>query len=87
MYRSLTILGVGALLGLSACSGSGTSPKTLPSQNLASNVLQFSIGTANLYGDLGAGGYVGINVATTRPMRSASSHSDGRSQSSPAVAQ
>jgi hypothetical protein len=65
MYRSLTILGVGAMLGLSACSGSGTSPKTLPSQNLGSNVLQFSIGTANLYGDLGAGNYVGINVATT----------------------
>lgn len=65
MYRSLTILGVGALLGLSACSGSGTNPKTPTQQNLGTNVLQFSVGTANLYGDLETGNMVGLNVAAT----------------------
>ncbi len=64
MNRSLTILGLSAALGLSACSGNGMSPKGTTQQNLGTNVLQFSVGTANLYGDTDSG-LVGMNVAST----------------------
>ena len=65
MYRSLTIIGLSATLGLTACSGSGTNPAKVTTQNLGSNVLQLSVGTANIYGDLGTAGYVGLNVVST----------------------
>jgi hypothetical protein len=64
MNRLLPIIGLSAMLGLTACGGSGTSPKTPTTQNLGQNVLQLSVGTANIYGDTGAG-FVGVNVATT----------------------
>ena len=64
MYRSLTLAGLSATLALTACSGSGTSPKSTPTQNLSSNVLQLGVGTANIYGDTGAG-VTGLNVAVT----------------------
>lgn len=64
MYRKLTIVGLSATFALTACSGSGTSPKTPTQGNLGANVLQFSIGTANIYGDQ-PGGVAGINVAAT----------------------
>ena len=70
MNRSLTVIGLSATLGLTACSGSGTSPQKPTTQNLNANVLQVAVGTANLYGDLAGGGSTsyfgsGLNVATT----------------------
>ncbi len=47
-------------LGLAACSASGTNPKSVSSVNVADNVLQFAVGTANLYGTS-----VGLNVVAT----------------------
>lgn len=56
-----------ALVGLAACSGSGTSPKPVTQANIASNVLQLAVGTANIYGDLTASGgnLVGTNIVAT----------------------
>ena len=47
-------------LGLAACSASGTNPKSVSQVNVADNVLQFAVGTANLYGTS-----VGLNVVAT----------------------
>jgi hypothetical protein len=58
---------VAAVLALAACSGSGTSPSSVTTVNVSKNVLQLAVGTANVYGDLGAGGgaFTGLNVAVT----------------------
>ncbi len=54
------------VLALTACSGSGTSPQTPTQSNPAANVLQFAVGTANIYGDLSPlGNFKGLNVAVT----------------------
>ena len=51
---------------LAGCSGSGTNP-IAPSRvcNLALNVLQLNVGTANLFGDTPAAAIAGTNVAVT----------------------
>jgi hypothetical protein len=46
-------------LGLTACSGSGASPKAASQQNLSNSTLQFAVGTANVQGA------AGLNVVTT----------------------
>ena len=48
-----------AILGLAACSGSGTNPASTTQENLSANVLQFSVGTANI------AGVTGLNVVAT----------------------
>jgi hypothetical protein len=56
-----------AASGLAACSGSGSSPKPVTQANIAANVLQLAVGTANIYGDLaGTGGnLIGTNIVAT----------------------
>jgi len=49
-----------AALSLAACSGSGTSPVGTNQENIASNVLQLAVGTANIYGTS-----TGLNVVAT----------------------
>lgn len=53
--------------GLAACSGSGTSPEGVTQANVAANVLQLAVGTANIYGDLvdTGGNLVGTNIVAT----------------------
>lgn len=67
LNRAVRATSAAAILGLAACSGSGTSPQTPTTVNINNDVLQFAVGTANIFGDLGAGGgaKVGLNVATT----------------------
>jgi len=63
--RSAQIAGLAATLALGACSGSGTSPSTPAQQsNVPSDVLELSVGTANIFGDLTASGAnsSGLNV-------------------------
>jgi hypothetical protein len=55
--RAATLL---AALALAAGGGSGTSPEGTTQENLNLNVLQLSVGTANIYGTS-----VGLNVAAT----------------------
>jgi hypothetical protein len=67
MNRSVAFLtACTAALLLAGCSGSGTNP-IAPSRvcNLAANVLQLNVGTANLFGDTPAAALVGTNVAAT----------------------
>jgi len=52
-------------LGIAGCSGSGTSPKSVSQANLAGNVLQLAVGTANIFGDVPASALVGLNVVAT----------------------
>jgi hypothetical protein len=56
-----------ACVGLAACSGSGTSPKGVTQANVAANVLQLAVGTANIYGDLASSGgnLTGTNIVAT----------------------
>jgi hypothetical protein len=65
--RQFKAASIAAILGLAACSGSGTSPGSVTTANLNKNVLQFAVGTANIYGDLGTGGgaFTGLNVVAT----------------------
>ena len=66
--RTSVSFGLALAVGLAACSSSGQNPLTPPTQaNVAGNVLQFAVGTANVYGDLaGAGGALtGLNVVAT----------------------
>ncbi|MEO6990308.1 MAG: hypothetical protein ABI346_03650 [Candidatus Baltobacteraceae bacterium] len=60
IHKQLLAAGLLASLGLTACSGSGTSPVNTTQANLPSNVLQFAVGTANLQGT-----FTGLNVAAT----------------------
>lgn len=61
LSKKITIASVVLGLTLSGCGASGTNPPA-PSQqaNLATNVLQFAVGTANLYGTV-----TGLNVVAT----------------------
>ena len=55
-----------AAVTLAACSGSGTSPQGVTTVNPTAGKLQLAVGTANIFGDLGAAGALGgLNVATT----------------------
>jgi len=58
-----------AILSLAACSGSGTNPASTTQQNLAADVLQYSVGTANLFGVS-----EGLNVVVTYRQPSGSLH-------------
>ena len=60
IHKQLLAIGVLVSLGLTACSGSGTSPANTTQENLDANVLQFAVGTAYLEGIS-----TGLNVAVT----------------------
>lgn len=63
--NSITVAAFAATV-VAGCSASGTSPRSVTT-NPASSVLDMAVGTANIYGDLGAGGgsIVGFNVIAT----------------------
>jgi hypothetical protein len=68
LKKSITTTSVAALAAtlVAGCSGNGTSPQGVTTVNPTTGVLQLSVGTANIYGDGGAGTAVtGLNVATT----------------------
>jgi hypothetical protein len=65
LQKRLLLVGTIAAFGLAGCSGSGTSPKSVTQASLASNVMQLSVGTANLYGDVPASAITGLNVVAT----------------------
>jgi hypothetical protein len=66
MYpRCLNFSAALVALSLAACSGSGTSPDIPTQANLAASVLQFNVGTANLFGDTPAAAVAGTNVVVT----------------------
>ena len=55
-----------AALAIAGCSSSGANPVVVPNvANVASNVLQLNVGTANLFGDVPAAHIVGTNVTVT----------------------
>ncbi len=64
MQKTTTVLSCAAALVLAGCSsGAVTAPNVA---NVAANVLQFNVGTANIFGDGGLGtAVVGTNVAVT----------------------
>ena len=73
--RQLRAAGAIATLGLAACSGSGTSPQGVTAAKLSSDVLEMSVGTANIFGDApGAGATTGLNVAVSYRQPSGALH-------------
>ena len=66
MYSMSLRFAAGAVaLGLAACSGSGTNPDTPTQAAIATNVLQFNVGTANIFGDVPASAVAGTNFVVT----------------------
>ncbi|MBC5799003.1 MAG: hypothetical protein GIX03_12940 [Candidatus Eremiobacteraeota bacterium] len=59
--------GLLAAVALSSCSGNGQNPQKVTTVNPLQGKLQLAVGTANIFGDLGAGGgaLTGLNVVAT----------------------
>lgn len=60
MHEIKRPLVVTLMLVLAGCSANGASPKGVTTANVSANVLQFAVGTANLYGTI-----TGLNVVAT----------------------
>ncbi len=62
-----TVGGLLAAVALSSCSGNGQNPQKVTTVNPLLGKLQLAVGTANIFGDLGAGGgaLTGLNVVAT----------------------
>jgi len=80
LSRGVRIAGLASTLALGACSGSGTTPST-PTQQAqpANDVLELSVGTANIFGDLSASGAnrSGLNVVASYRQPAGSQHTGG----------
>jgi len=63
-----------ALAALCSCSASGTSPATPTQADLAANTLAFSVGTANIFGDVPASARSGLNVVVSYRQNAGSLH-------------
>ncbi len=62
-----TVGGLLAAVALSSCSGNGLNPQKVTTVNPLQGKLQLAVGTANVFGDLGAGAgaVTGLNVVAT----------------------
>lgn len=62
-----TVGGLLAAVALSSCSGNGLNPQKVTTVNPLQGKLQLAVGTANIFGDLGAGAgaLTGLNVIAT----------------------